>query len=98
MQRKLKSLMAAKPIACTGKVFRWASARLCVSRFAQAGAMRGEPARNDETVGAALVSPAPKVTLPLELRKNAFQGEVHVPLIFPPNTYSKPPISGPAIA
>jgi hypothetical protein len=87
IQRTLKSLIPEKPIACTGKVFRL-SVRLPVLRFAQAGAMRGEPLRREATVGSALVSPEPKVTLPFELRKNVFQGEEQVPAMFPPKTYS----------
>src|SRR5512134_1749124 len=74
-----------------GKVFHAPSARALGFRSTHAGAMRGGPPRSSGMDAELSPSPAPKVTLPFEFRKNADHGVVHTPPASPPNANSKPP-------
>src|SRR3989440_659346 len=95
IQRTRKALTLAKPSACTGNDVRFTD-RADGLRSAQAGAILGRPARNSGTVGVLSASPAPKVMLPFEFKKNPFHTQVAVVPTKPLKRNSKPPAFAPA--
>src|SRR6266567_8964916 len=93
IQLTLNALMFANPNACTGNVPQFA-ARAFGFKSVHAGAIRGGPVRKSGTVGVLDTSPIPNVMFPFEFRKNPFHTQPAAPT-GPPNTNSKPPLSGP---
>src|SRR5882724_2621485 len=89
----LNALMFAHPNACTGTVTQL-TPRADGFKSVHAGAIRGGPVRKSGTVGVLAVEPIPNVTLPFELMNSPFHTQPAAPT-GPPNTNSKPPLSGP---
>ena len=89
----LNALMFANPNACTGNVPQ-VTAREFGFKSVHAGAIRGGPVLKAGTVGVLAVEPTPNVTLPFELMNSPFHTQPAAPT-GPPNTNSKPPLSGP---